>query len=46
MLQKQVCPVVEHHLLAFANDVQRVVVSGLQAFAELSLRLLPVFGLR
>src|SRR5260370_31506903 len=44
VLQKIVHPCGELKLLSFPDDLQKLVVSSLQAFAELSLRFLPVLG--
>ena len=46
VLDKKVRPFVERKLLASADRGERVVVSGVQPFAQLPLRVLPVFCMR
>jgi len=42
VLQEKIHPFTERSLLALANNIKGVVVSGGKAFAELTLRLIPV----
>jgi hypothetical protein len=46
VLQEKVRPFTEEELLALANNIQRIVVSGLEPFAQLPLCFLPVLSLR
>jgi hypothetical protein len=45
VLQEKIRPFVKSELFALADDVQRVVVSGLKPFAKLTLSFLPVLSM-
>jgi hypothetical protein len=43
VLQEKICPFAKYKLLALADDVKSVIISGLKPFAKLTLSFLPVF---